>query len=74
MQVQTLLSEPAVEALDVGVLRRFAGIDEIQFDAIVGGPGIERAAGKFGAVVDDKAIWVTTLTCRPVEQIDQLSN
>ncbi len=33
---QALVTEAAVEALDVGVLHRLAGLDEAQLDAVAG--------------------------------------
>ena len=35
---QALVTEAAVEALDVGVLHRLAGLDEAQLDAVAGSP------------------------------------
>jgi hypothetical protein len=41
----------AVEALDVGVLHRLAGLDEAQLDAVAGRPGLHRPARELRAVV-----------------------
>src|SRR5216683_7166288 len=49
--VQSLLAQPAVEALDEGVLDRFSRLDELQLNAALVGPLIEYAAGKFRPVV-----------------------
>src|SRR5512137_2990385 len=51
MLVQALLAQPAVEALDEGVLDRLARLDELQLNAALVGPLIEYAAGKFRPVV-----------------------
>ena len=37
--VQTLISEPAIETFDVGVLGRLARIDEVQLHTVIIGPG-----------------------------------
>jgi len=49
--VQELVPEPAVEALDEGVLDRLAGIDVVPINACVRCPGQDRVAGQLGAVV-----------------------
>src|SRR5262249_16836575 len=51
--VQALVSKLPVEGLDEGVVDGFAGPDEVELDATAVRPGIERGAGKLGAVVDD---------------------
>src|SRR5688572_13386643 len=55
MLVQALVAEPAVEALDVGVLDRLAGPDEVQLDAALVCPGVQHLAGELGTVVADDA-------------------
>jgi hypothetical protein len=60
--VQAVLAVSAVEALDVGVLGRFSGIDEIELDAMIIGPSIERAPAQFRAVIDDQDIGGSTLS------------
>ncbi len=49
--VQALVSEPAVEALDEGVLDRLAGLDEAQSDAPFIGPLVKRPAGQLNPFV-----------------------
>ena len=49
--VEALITELAVEALDVAVLRRTARLDQDVFDAMPLRPGDERAAGELGAIV-----------------------
>jgi hypothetical protein len=36
--VEQLVANPAVEGFNMGVLRRPAGLDEVQLDAMGGGP------------------------------------
>ena len=48
--VQALIPETAIEALDVGVLCGFTGIDEIQLNAVVISPGIKGATSQFGPI------------------------
>src|SRR5690242_8630909 len=51
--VQQLVPEPAVEALDQGVLLRLARGDVVPLDASVLTPPQDRHAGQLGAVVRD---------------------
>ncbi len=41
IEVQAFFAQAAVKALDVGVLRRLAGIDEVQFNAMIRRPTIQ---------------------------------
>src|SRR5262249_55163766 len=52
MQIQAFITELAVEALDVGVLRRLAGCDEIEGNAMRIRPGVQRLAGKLRPIVN----------------------
>ena len=54
--VETLLPQPAVEALDEGVLNRLARLDELQLHAAFVGPLIEYAASKFRAIIRGEAV------------------
>lgn len=45
---QAFMAQPAVEALDVGVLHGLAGLDEAQFQTPACRPFLHRAAGKLG--------------------------
>ncbi len=49
--VEALVAEPSVEALDVGILVRLAGLDEVQLNALGIRPTVERAPDKLEAVV-----------------------
>src|SRR5271170_4623011 len=49
--VQTLLAQPAIKALDVRVLDRFAWPDVHQFDPLLDRPSQKRPAGELRAVV-----------------------
>lgn len=53
VQVQAVVPELAIEALDKGVLRRFSRLDEVQFHTRLAGPDEHRLARQFGAVVAD---------------------
>src|SRR5262249_23185672 len=52
--VETLVSESAVGALNKGVLDRLPRADEVDLDTPAVGPGVERPASEFRAVVADK--------------------
>ena len=49
--VQAFLAVSPVEAFDVGVLGRLPGVDEIQLNAMIIGPSIERAPAQFTEAV-----------------------
>src|SRR3989304_115382 len=49
--VQALVAQPAVEALDEGVLHGLARLDEAQRDPLLVGPLVERFARQLGPVV-----------------------
>jgi len=51
MVVQALVAELAVEALDVGVLRRLAGCDQLQIDPPTIGPSVHRSACELRSLV-----------------------
>src|SRR6266516_3516237 len=54
--VQELVAQPAIEALDEGVLHRFAGRNVVPFDPGLVGPGQDGVARQFGAVVTDNRL------------------
>mmetsp|Transcript_10864 Transcript_10864/g.16122 ORF Transcript_10864/g.16122 Transcript_10864/m.16122 type:complete len:90 (-) Transcript_10864:953-1222(-) len=51
MLVQALLAQAPVEALDRGVVRRFAWSAEVQFDAALVGPLVHGLGDELAAVV-----------------------
>lgn len=51
MFVQTFVPELAVEGLDVGVLGRPAGLDQLEVDAVAVGPLVKCPAGEFRPLV-----------------------
>ena len=50
--IQALVPQLPVEAFDVAVLRRLARLDEVQLDAVLVGPLIQRPADELGAIVE----------------------
>src|SRR5215468_206446 len=65
--VEALVTELAVERFDEGIVDRFTGSDEMQLNAILGRPRVERAAGKFGSVVDDDLLREWSHGSDPIE-------
>ena len=63
LQVQALFPEAPVETLDVCILGRLAGVDEVELDAFVVGPSLERAAAQFRAIINDQDVGVSPFTC-----------
>lgn len=58
-------AERAIEAFDVGILGRLAGLDMHPLDAVLLRPLLQRGADELGAVVQPQAPWSTS-------QLDQL--
>jgi hypothetical protein len=50
--IQTFLTEPAIEALNMAVLYRLAGVNEVQLDAISTGPNIQLLATKLRPIIN----------------------
>src|SRR5215472_14484425 len=53
---EALVAEAPVEALDVTVLRRLAGLDEVDLHAVLERPAVQRGRDEFGTVVDAKCL------------------
>lgn len=70
MLIQAFLSVPAIETLNVGVLGRLAGVDEIQLDAVIIDSSIQRPPAQFRAVINDQDIGVTRFTSRVLNHCD----
>ena len=70
MLVQAFLTVSPVEAFDIGVLGRFAGVDEIELDAVIIGPSIQRPPAQFRAVIDDQDIGVSPLAGHAFQHLD----
>ena len=49
--VQTLIPKTAIEALDIGILRRLSCLDQLELNAILVSPLIQRLAGEFRPLV-----------------------
>lgn len=66
MQVNLLLlnrfqrrPKPAVEALDEGILRRFARLDQLELHAVLVGPLVQCLAGKFWPLICPDRLEIT---------------
>src|SRR6266404_1445526 len=68
--VETLVAEPAVETLDVGILIRLARLDEVQPDAWGVGPCIEGPADELGSIVRDEHRRSRARLDEPLEHLD----
>ena len=66
--LQTLFTQTAVEALDVGVLDRLARPDVHQFDPLILTPAQEAAAGELRAVVPAEWNWPAADTLETPER------
>src|SRR5690606_8073008 len=70
MLVQAFISELAVEALDITILLRFAGLNEAQLQPHSVSPFIQRLADEFRAVINRDAFGQATALCQPLQYID----
>src|SRR5215831_18475109 len=61
LDVQALVPEPSVEALDETILHGFPRSNNIQLDPMTIGPGIHDATGEFAPVVHGDRTWGATL-------------
>lgn len=53
MQIQALIVEPSIEALDEAVLDWPTWANEPQLDIVLAGPLVKGFAGEFGPVIDN---------------------
>ena len=60
MVIQTLIPEASVEAFDEGVLSRFAGLDQLELNAMLAGSLIQCLAGKFRPLVGSNSFGIAT--------------
>src|SRR5271170_2341927 len=71
--VEALVAKLAVETLHIGVLRRFARLDQPQLDAALIGPLIERLAGELRALIGSNRARQTSESRRLVEHSRHVS-
>lgn len=71
VQVQAVLAELAVEALDERILRRLTWLDEVQPDHSSSRPEEHRLAGQLGAVVADDGLWQRSGLGQPIQLAGQ---
>jgi len=70
--IQALVTEFAVEALDVDVLGRFARGDELQIDSLAVGPAVHVAAHEFRSLVGADRPWHPAELTHSVEYVGDL--
>jgi hypothetical protein len=64
---EALVAEAAIETLDVRVLRRLAGLNEVELHTVLRGPGFQLGRDEFGSVVDAQRL---RKTVRPHERVE----
>ncbi len=67
MFVEAFIAHGAVEALDEGVLDRFARLDKGQVDSVLVGPSVEVFAGKLRAIIKHDARRAASRGDQPVQ-------
>ena len=60
--IQAFISEATIEGLDQAVLRRFAGLNEVQLHPVLGRPEIQCLAAKLRAIVDLDELWLAAMS------------
>src|SRR5690606_36119384 len=70
VEVQAVVAEGAVEALDEAVLHRFAGLHEVDLDATGIRPGVERPARELRTVVGNDHVGETSLAPQALEHLN----
>lgn len=73
VDVESLIAEAAIEALDEGGLDRLAGLDEWPLDPVLVGPVIEDAAGQFGSVIEHDRVPQLPFGTQVIEDADHTS-
>ena len=56
--IQALVPEAPVEALDEGVLSGFAGLDQLELNAVLAGPLVQCLASKFRSLVGSNGLGI----------------
>src|SRR5678815_2495863 len=69
IHIEALAAHLVVEALDVGVLHRLSGVDEMDPHAVLAGPRIDLASSELRSVVHHQHFWVASLLCDRVENL-----
>ena len=67
--VQAFVPQPAVEALDVRVLDRLAGLNEVQLHSLAVGPGIQGGTGELRAVIDRNCFGKPAELGQPIQHL-----
>src|SRR5574343_1440464 len=67
MVVKTLIPEPAVEALDERILRRFARLDQLELHTVLVGPLVQCLAGEFRSLFSPDGLGIAPETRRLIE-------
>lgn len=74
MLVQAFVTHAAMETLAVGVLDRFARVDELQVNAMLAGPLAQHVADEFRAIVQDDLCGEWALTSQSVQDADDAAS
>ena len=68
MRVQAFCTEPAVEGLDIDIVRWFSWAREVQSDVSLIGPEVHVARDKFALVVDSDRLGGANLTAYAIQR------
>src|SRR5690554_1055052 len=70
--IQTLIPEFSVKALDVTILHRLSGLNQLQFNTMAVGPLIKRSASEFRPLVGSNGFRVASEGCNAIQGADYL--
>ena len=65
--IQELIPEAAVEALDKGILRGFAGLDQLELNTMLASPLTQSLTSEFRTLISSNGLGVAPETNRLVE-------
>ena len=70
--IEALISESSIKTLNKSVLSRLARLDKTQFHAMLKGPLVQCAAGKFRSLIGSYRCWIAAKQRDTVENTRDL--
>ncbi len=69
VEIQTLVSQHSIEALDISILHRSTRTNEVQSDSLPMGPGVEVSGRELNAVVQGHHVGLPSSAQDPLQEI-----
>ena len=67
IQIEDIFAISAVELLDVSVLRRLPGLDEVQKNIMFLSPLHQGSGDELRSVIDANPLWIASPVCHPLQ-------